>query len=269
MGVALQKYASDELRRAGDCLGWRGSRLHLGVHQARKSLRRVRATLALAATALGRGGRVVDRELRRLTRSLSELRDAQALVEAIERLSKQAQAPEQTALLRRARAAAIRRRALAGRTAARRREFQNERALISMLLAALDALPWTTLRATDVLAAHAKSTSRGQAAARRACTTGSDEAWHRWRRRARRLTQQHRALDGLVDIAASERERSKALAVLLGEVQDGALLANHCGKRSPFPAELRQPLQRFAREALARQRRYAATAEATTAPGPG
>ena len=46
-GTALRDYGAAELDAALAHLGWRGGRLHEGVHQARKSLRRARAVLAL------------------------------------------------------------------------------------------------------------------------------------------------------------------------------------------------------------------------------
>ena len=58
-GPALQAYADAQLLRALDCLGWSGRRVHTGVHQARKSLRRVRACLALAGFERERDGKAL------------------------------------------------------------------------------------------------------------------------------------------------------------------------------------------------------------------
>ena len=85
-GDRLKAYAIAQLQRATACLGWRGSRAHAGVHQARKSLRRIRACLALGESALGAGAGMIDRELSKVCDSLSVLRDAQARVESLERL---------------------------------------------------------------------------------------------------------------------------------------------------------------------------------------
>ncbi|MBT2748085.1 CHAD domain-containing protein, partial [Lysobacter sp. ISL-42] len=85
-GLRLRGFASRELDQALDALGWRGNRIHSGVHLARKSLRRARATLALGGAALGPGAALIDRELRRLNLDLSGLRDAHALVETFDRL---------------------------------------------------------------------------------------------------------------------------------------------------------------------------------------
>ena len=84
MGDRLHAYAAAEMVHAIACLSWHGGRLHAGVHQARKSLRRLRATLALGMPTLGPGARLIDRELRRTNRRLSKLRDAQALVHTLD-----------------------------------------------------------------------------------------------------------------------------------------------------------------------------------------
>ena len=83
---SLKAYALNQLQRAIACLSWRGSRAHAGVHQARKSMRRARACLALGESALGAGANMIDRELSKICGSLSSLRDAQARVESLDRL---------------------------------------------------------------------------------------------------------------------------------------------------------------------------------------
>ncbi|MGJ7904830.1 CHAD domain-containing protein, partial [Lysobacter sp. 1R34A] len=102
-GRRLRSFASAEIDMALDALGWRGNRIHAGVHLARKGLRRVRATVALGGGALGPGAALVDRELRRLNRNLSVLRDAHALVETLDRLLRLPLEAEVRTLLRRAR----------------------------------------------------------------------------------------------------------------------------------------------------------------------
>jgi hypothetical protein len=71
-----------------DYLGWRGARLHAGLHQARKSLRHTRAVLALGASTLGPGGTLIDRQLRYVNHGLSGWRHARAVVETLDRLTK-------------------------------------------------------------------------------------------------------------------------------------------------------------------------------------
>ncbi|MEI2453224.1 CHAD domain-containing protein [Lysobacter firmicutimachus] len=253
-GRRLRAYASRELEAAIEALGWRGSRLHLGVHLARKGLRRVRATLALGGAALGPGAAWVDRGLRDANRDLSALRDAQALVETFDRLLRVAGDEAHRTLLRRGRRRAAAVRAAAARQArAEDPDLSARRGLLRVLHAALRALPWEPLAAPHWRAAVADSLRRVERARQRARASGVDEDWHEWRRRARRLSQQQRALQaaGLGEDAPSFDKRQ---AERLGEAQDLNLLLDHCGKRSPFAKPDRLALRAFARDELARSR---------------
>jgi len=241
--TVLRSYACAELDRAIAHLGWRGGRVHEGVHQARKSLRRTRATLALGAVVLGPGAELIDREVRRVNRRLSKMRDAQALVETLDRLIAKGKPPEALPVLRRARrTAAIARVESARRELASDPNLARKRALLSTLRAALPALPWDSLTETRVRDALANGLVEIDVAGSRARATGRDDDWHRWRRRVRRLSQQHRAVGSLIVDINAARRRVKTLAELLGEGQDYALLHDHCGKRSIFPDPDRQIL---------------------------
>ena len=267
--AVLCAYACDELDRAIAHLGWRGGRVHAGVHQARKSLRRTRATLALGTAVLGPGAALIDREVRRVNRRLSKMRDAQALVETLDRLIAKGKPPEALPVLRRARrTAAIARVENARRELASDPAFAQKRALLVTLRAALPALPWDTLTETRVRDALAEGLVRIDVAGARARATGRDEDWHRWRRRVRRLSQQHRAVGSLVVDINAARRRVKTLAELLGEGQDYALLHDHCGKRSIFPDPDRQILAALAEVGAQRMRARIEEALAKVAPAP-
>jgi CHAD domain-containing protein len=253
VGLRLRDYATSELARAIACLAWRGPRVHAGVHQARKSMRRVRATLALASARLGPGARLVDRALREVIRGLSKLRDAHALAGTLEPLlARHAQDAEATALLHRAQRAAARARvACARKVLAIDPGLENRRAMLRTLLAALQGLPWDRIDASDTDAALLHGRARADAA--RAAVAGSNDAddWHRWRRRVRRLSQQRRALG---DASAGMDTHDKRLAELLGQAQDCTLLGAHCGRRSPFAPADRGRLRHWANQDLARLR---------------
>lgn len=259
-GVRLQAYATSELSIAIACLGQRGSRRHEGVHQARKSIRRARAALALGADALGHGARLVDRQLRRINRALSDMRDAQALVEALARVGDKPHGGHAAALIKRAGRAAITRRAARTRQEMHDDpDFAGKRAELGVLAAGLQALPWRALSDADLLASLAASAAKAEAAGQRARRSGQDDDWHQWRRRARRLSQQHRALG---DMAATTHgsKQDKAIAVRLGEAQDYALLIDHCRSGSPFKHADRDPLQALAKKGLKRARTWIAKA---------
>jgi CHAD domain-containing protein len=254
-GPRLHDYAAAELARAIACLGWRGGRLHAGVHQARKSLRRVRATLALGLPQLGPGAALVDRELRRLNRRLSKLRDAQALVETLDALLAESDEEATAQVLRRARRIAARARAGRARsTLAADPQLQDRRALLAVLQAALPALRWDRVTGDSVAEQWRLSLLRVGEAGSRAQATHRDEDWHRWRRRARRLSQQHRALGDAAVRPDGIEGRHKKLAVLLGEAQDHALLREHCSRRSAFARADRALLRALTAQGLQRLR---------------
>ncbi|MEO5622421.1 MAG: CHAD domain-containing protein [Dokdonella sp.] len=254
-GAGLREYASTELAHAIDCLGWRGPRMHTGVHQARKSLRRTRATLALGMPALGPGADLIDRELRRLNRSLSRLRDTHALVTALDQMvEKAADDTAMLSLLRRVRRIAMRTRAAyARKTLAADPLLQDKRALLDVLHAGLSALKWKAMGASDAATALQHSATDARNAAAKARASRDDEDWHLWRRRARRLSQQRRALG---DASASQAldKHEKRLAILLGQAQDHAMLIEHCGRKSLFSQGDRLALRALATNRLQRLR---------------
>ena len=265
-GMALHDYARAELEAAITRLSWRSGRLHAGVHLARKALRRARATLALGPGALGPGAALLDRELHRSNGGLSSLRDAQALVETLDRQLAVAHDDETMGLLRRVR------RAAASVRVATAREVQmcdpglaERKAMLRVLCAAMAALPWASLSPSQLRDMLARSQARMQQAQQRAIVSGRDEDWHRWRKRARRWSQQQRALktSGLeIDLALDKSSPTTtkrwaccaASAALLGTAQDLSLLLQHCGRRSVFSKPDRHALRRFAAPALVRLR---------------
>ncbi len=263
-GAALCEYARVELEAAITRLGWRGGRLHAGVHQARKALRRARATLALGAGVLGPGAALLDRELRRINDGLSCLRDAQALVETLDRQLAIGHDPGTMRVLRRVRRVAASTRVAAAREAQSRDPgLTGRRAMLRVLCAAMTALPWASLSPSQLRDMLADSQARMHQAQVRATTTGRDEDWHRWRRRARRLSQQRRALksSGLdAEVPLDHAAFDKPTTEWLGTAQDLSLLLEHCGRRSLFSKPDRHALRRYAEPELAQLRQRIAHA---------
>lgn len=258
-GQALGVYARHELEAAIARLGWRGGRRHAGIHQARKSVRRARAALALGADTLGPGAALVDRELRRINDGLSALRDAQALVETLDRRLSLDHGAATVRVLRRARRVAAAARAGAARDAlALDPGLTGRQAMLGVLCAAMAALPWDAIPDSRLRGSLADSQSRMELARARALGTGDDEDWHRWRRRARRVSQQRRALrssgleaGGPIDDAAFDKRTTERLGI----AQDLNLLLDHCGRRSLFSKPDRRALRQHAAPELARLRR--------------
>lgn len=261
-GPALCAYARAELDAAEAALS--GPDLHEGVHQARKSMRRVRATLALGNGLLGPGAGMVDRELRELNEGLSPLRDAHALVETLDRLRERSEDEALRALLDRAREAAVAAREVrAGSALASDPGLGGRLALIAVLRAALPELAWARCSPAGLRMAVADADDRSRRARERAQRTGKDEHWHRWRRRARRASQARRALEAIgLPVPESPKVFDKRTTERLGEAQDLSLLADHCGRNSPFSQDDRRALGRYARTALEHLRGRIADASA-------
>lgn len=254
LGAALRDYGVAELMLAEEQLGLRGSGVHDGIHQARKAIRRTRAMLALGGAAFGPGGKLIDRELRRMNRRLSPLRDAHALVQVLDRLSTKARNDETRVLLAHAHHVAVRRRTGMARGAAFRQALSEENSLLIVLRAALHGVPWASVSASRVMDAMASTLHKTDAMRGLALAHDRAEDWHRWRRRMRRLSQQHRAAlaAGLV---VTQTEFDKHLTEQLGVLQDLSLLIAHCQGNSPFSSATRAALRGFAERSLARQRK--------------
>lgn len=254
LGAALRDYGLAELALAEEQLALRGSGVHDGIHQARKAIRRTRAMLALGGAALGPGGKMIDRQLRRINRRLSPLRDAHALVQVLDRLSTKARNDEARVLLAHARHVAVRRRTAMARGAAFRQALREESSLLIVLRAALHGMPWAAVNASRVTDAMGRTLHEADAMRARALAHDRAEDWHRWRRRMRRLSQQQRAAVA-AGLVVRQSEFDKHLTEQLGVLQDLSLLITHCQGDSPFSDVTRVALRTFAQRSLARQRK--------------
>ena len=157
--------------------------------------------LTLGQSVLGPGAHLIDRQLRRMNRRLSPLRDLHALVEALDRLRIKARDESTTLVLDRTRRIATRRRGAISRKPEFAQQLQHEQAVLVMLRAALGGLPWESIPASMVIEAMTSAAHKAEAARERAYAHDRAEDWHRWRRHMRRISQQHRAAaaTGLAD----------------------------------------------------------------------
>jgi len=245
-GDRLKAYATAQLQRAILCLGWRGSRAHAGVHQARKSLRRTRACLALGESALGAGAGMIDRELSKVCDSLSALRDAQARVESLDRLIDHHDGSEIQTCLQAARRLAIQARAEAMRQEqSLDSQFLSRRERLKVLAAAIPVLPWEQISIAGLLRAMQTTMLACDTAADTALSHGKEKDWHRLRRRRRRLAQQFTALENsgieLPQVVAPD----KKIGSLLGEAQDLTLLRAFFQKHHGLSVDDAMQLRRF------------------------
>lgn len=254
-GPALRALALHELATARDQLARSGDARHEGVHQARKALRRSRAALALGRKRLGNRGKRVDADLARLCRGLSPLRDAQALVETMERLLSNAPEPLQSELPELIQQARDRRDQRLSKALDRDPELEHRRTRIEALAGRLAKLDWARIDEHSVAAAVAHSERRLTTARERiALYPGEDARWHTLRRRLRRLHQQHNLLRRIAPVWQVDAHATSDEASRLGEAQDDALLLRHCRRNSPFAPGSRARLRALASERLGRVR---------------
>lgn len=254
IGTRVCEAAGLQVERATRCLGWRGSRVHDGVHEARKALRRARAVLRLVAPRVGQATMAVDQELAMVGRALSSLRDAMARVETLDWLL--ANAGDDAPLLRRCRRAAAKARADAARSALTTDPgFALLRARLRDADIALHALPWSRLHIDDLPPALDQADTRARKVRDRACKHDQDTEWHRWRRRLRLLVHARDVLRNaglaLAPCAADELK----LATALGRAQDLAVLKRECASNMLFARADRKPLRRVVTWRLRRARR--------------
>jgi CHAD domain-containing protein len=254
-GPALRVLALSELAAARDHLARSGDARHEGVHQARKALRRARAVLALGRKRLGSRSKRIDADLASLCRSLSPLRDAEALVEALERLVVTVPEPLRTELPALIRQACDRREQRLAQALDRDPGLERRRARVQALAGRLARLDWARVDQRSVAAAVAHSEQRlAKARDRAARYPGEDDRWHTLRRRLRRLRQQHNLLGQLAPAWRVDTRATTAEATRLGEAQDDALLLRHCGRGSPFAPGSRARLRALVSERLGRVR---------------
>ena len=100
IGICLHAYVLDQFDISGRSPGRSRERLHSGIHEARKSIRRIRAALDLGREKLWPDAVAVFDELKNLCRGLSLVRDAHAVIETLDRLFEQTKDAEIRLILR-------------------------------------------------------------------------------------------------------------------------------------------------------------------------
>jgi CHAD domain-containing protein len=247
----LHAYALQQLQTAQKQLARHGAARHEGIHQARKCIRRAKSALAIGRKVFGKHGPSLNAELGRLCRGLSPLRDAQALLEELHRLRSGADAATNALLTAAESAASLRRDQLLQNALAKDPQLKHRRARLQLLAEKMQRLEWERVDREAVSAAIHRSECRLEKTGMRLNQApDTDEAWHEYRRRLRRLRQQASLLAELgIDIGLPEKH-IKEQTDILGEAQDHVMLIRHCGSRSPFGPGLRKTLRDSAQQRL-------------------
>lgn len=224
--TALRLAALQELERAQTALGRGDAR---GVHQTRKSIKRLRAYTRLLRdlplpAAADRSAQALNALLRATAHALEESREATVALDTFGRLKRPVsiRAADWRALGQR-----LRRKAETRRKPTRR-VLDTAGAQLEQARETIAALPDSKLKPADLRRGLRKSCKRARKAFRE-LTSGNAEALHEWRKRAKRLEAIQALLDPLLDAQAVEARSLDELTELLGLHHDLHVLPQHPG----------------------------------------
>lgn len=160
---------------------------HRGIHEARKAIRRLKSLLVLAEGPFAEALPPIKATLGELATSLSPLRDAYVAENTARALAGPRPSPAWRHALERLEHRSE------GRLAAELHKdpnFLRRRRQLRELAAALEGLPWRSIRVRAMEQALERSEKRVAKAHKRANRTGTPADLHDWRRKARRLRMQ-------------------------------------------------------------------------------
>jgi len=195
------------------------------VHEWRKSIRRARALMRMIEPALGRRSRrELDRELRKLVRATSSLRDSDVIRDTVEKFVDHDALPEASSdALRQALDHSL---SCARGATPEQVLCDFEEATHTFFLHAKKTLP--KIRKRDLRLGIEVTYRDAREALRETLQSGEDDAVHSWRKRVKELRYQLEALPGE---RAAQRERDLGtLAQSLGEVTDQMVLGEFIGR---------------------------------------
>lgn len=238
-GKRVAALAADEIQVLAGALA-EAPAMPAGVHEARKSIRRLRSLLALVRAPLGKAEvRAIDDALQALAKGLSALRDGQVVLDTADHCARHAGDADETAswgaltpLLAHQQEHRVAE-ALADDPGFVRRQAQAHRQAEQ-----LRALPWHRLHANDLRHGLARSLHRQQRAQEAALASGDIDDLHDLRRKSRRLRMQLNAMKRLRVSTHGVALASRDIAELvdqLGALQDLALLQRALGTLEPTP----------------------------------
>jgi CHAD domain-containing protein len=223
--ASLRRAAREQLEAAADGLGEHHEEDPVSaVHDARKRLKKSRSALRLARPAMDRtANREENTLLRDRGRAMSGTRDADVMVETIDKLSNRFAGQAPAALFDSVRDRLAERAEAARTDPGDLREHAGE---LRELAARVEQWPAQELSFETFAEALTRSYKRGRRAFERADTEPADENLHEWRKRVKDLWYQLRLLgDVWPGVMKAEAREAKQLSRLLGDDHDLAVLA--------------------------------------------
>jgi CHAD domain-containing protein len=277
MGAVLGALAAKECHALQQGLAARKG-YHSGIHTVRRACRRLRSLLAFLETSRDHPPVVVlNKSLRQLTHSFSDLRDAHVAIRTAQLLAGSHSAMLTPTLIEQLenRSATLLGAALERDPAWRRRCSKAAR-----IAKAVETLDWQAITPSTTRQVLKHSVKRMKKARRIALEQRTDSAFHRWRRRARQVRYQLEFLRKARRMAAMEKGHAQRYGARIRQL---GLIIDRLGWRQDFqvflatldqlPASdevsaLRQALTRksalLSKTAPARTKNEAADAQAPT-----
>jgi CHAD domain-containing protein len=228
IGMALGILASKESHSLQQALA-RHEDHHGGIHDARRSCRRLRSLLAFVATPANlQQAAKADKALRQLTHSFSELRDAHVAVRTARRLASAHASTIAPALIQQLeeRSESLLKNALELDPAWQRRRHKAER-----IATLIDELDWQAPTSSIAKETVKQSAKRMKKARRTATEQRTDEAFHRWRRRTRQLRYQLEFLRKAHHIVGIKKSATRQYS---GRIRQLGLIIDRLGWRQDF-----------------------------------
>lgn len=221
----IRRIARKQIDKAREALARRGESPEEAVHDARKCFKRLRAVVRLVRDEVGeREYRRANVHFRDAGRPLAEIRDAHALLEALEALAERS--PDVPASAWDALRGGLRR-----RESRVSREVLAEGGAVDAVLAVLDdaqrrVKKWHVGRSFSALESGLKwSYQRGRSACATASADPTAENMHEWRKRVKDLWHHLQIVQSIrPEVLEDLAEQAHRLADLLGDEHDLAVL---------------------------------------------
>lgn len=203
LGLAFRALAASECRALQRTLATREDR-QKGIHEARKSCRRLRAMLPFLPSE--QPTEAIDQALRAMVHGLSPQRDAHIAARTARQLATRHAAlitPKVIETLE-SHSAQVLDEALRDDP-----DWQHRRVQANRIIDTLEVLPWQAIRSAAVKKSLKKSARKMDKAQEQAQAECTPEASHRWRRRARKLRYQLELVRKARRMASLKKRKTK------------------------------------------------------------
>jgi CHAD domain-containing protein len=186
LGSSLHALANKECLALEQALRSRKGRQG-GIHDARKASRRLRSLLTFLPAIAERRAALLDKRLKQLGGSFASLRDAHMAAHTARLLATTHQAALTPSLLDALEGLA---KTMLKQALKKDPNWRDRRAKAHRIVTAIARLPWQHIDPDDVREALKRHSRRVRKARQKALTERTASAYHRWRRRARKLRYQ-------------------------------------------------------------------------------